>query len=295
MNFSVHLKDADLRRQVQALVPASFLMSDLGVSLSDDKLAVSAKARILSYLRKYWGRVIDGSELMVVAGISEYARRIRELRVEEGWAILSGNTAKELRKLKDIGVADEDIPPDMKPDEYLLLEDKQDRDAAHRWRVANRIRKQSTAAQDKILAFLRENIGHPVTSEELRYVANNKTEWARRTRELRTDEGWPIVTRLNGDPTLPVGVYVLERDEQLPKHDREIPELVRREVMERDKWTCRWKNCGWSNAKYANDKRYLEVHHIEHYAKGGTNDPQNLVTLCNLHHDQVHKTNKLDT
>jgi hypothetical protein len=46
-------------------------------------------------MKKYVGIVLAGDELMVVAGISEYARRVRELRVERGWRILTGMTLKK--------------------------------------------------------------------------------------------------------------------------------------------------------------------------------------------------------
>ena len=48
-------------------------------------------------------------------------------------------------------------------------------------------------------------------------------EWARRVRELRTEEGWPIVTRNSGRDDLAIGVYVLEEDRQTYEHDRSIP------------------------------------------------------------------------
>ena len=52
----------------------------------------SARDRILAYLRKYPKTLIAGNELMVVAGIDDWARRVRELRVEFGWAIYTGAT-----------------------------------------------------------------------------------------------------------------------------------------------------------------------------------------------------------
>jgi hypothetical protein len=41
--------------------------------------------------------VIEGHELMVISGIGEYARRIRELRVEHGWPIISGVAPKDIK------------------------------------------------------------------------------------------------------------------------------------------------------------------------------------------------------
>jgi HNH endonuclease. len=159
--------------------------------------------------------------------------------------------------------------------------------------MANQIRKSDAGVRDKLLRFFRANVGKPITSEELRYVAGNVSEWARRTRELRTEDGWPVVTRTSGEPSLPVGVYVLMRDEQAPAHDRHIPEIVRREVMRRDNWSCRWTGCGWPHGFPDTDHRYLEAHHIKQHAHGGENTAENLVTLCNLHHDETHRTGEL--
>jgi hypothetical protein len=36
-------------------------------------------------------------------------------------------------------------------------------------------------------------------------------------------------------------------------------------------------------------QRYLDAHHIEHWADGGETDLSNLVTLCRLHHRLVHE------
>ncbi|MBB4836974.1 hypothetical protein HNP52_000025 [Sphingomonas kyeonggiensis] len=293
-NFEHHLRNSGLRDQVRALVPAHKQLQDLGSSLVPHGAQLSARERILAYLRAFPRQVIDGDELMIVAGISEYARRLRELRVEEGWPILSGMTAREQREADEDGGNALDLPPAMRPDQYMLQEDRQDRDAAHRWNMANQIRKSDAGVRDKLLRFFRANVGKPITSEELRYVAGNVSEWARRTRELRTEDGWPVVTRTSGDPSLPVGVYVLMRDEQAPAHDRHIPEIVRREVMRRDNWSCRWKGCGWPHGFPETDHRYLEAHHIKQHAHGGANTADNLVTLCNLHHDETHRTGVLD-
>lgn len=289
-NLERHLAESDLRDQVRELVAANHLLRDLGISLLPDGEDLSARQRILAYLRRFPMQVVDGDELSIVAGISEYARRVRELRVEEGWPILSGITANELRAADDDDlVSDGEAPPAMRPDQYMLVEDRQDRDAAERWNLANQIRRSRAGARDKLLRYFRANVGKRITSEELRYVANI-SDWPRRARELRTEDGWPIITRYTGDPTLPAGVYVLERDEQAPAHDRHIPEITRREVMQRDNWSCRWRGCGWPHGFPPQDHRFLEVHHREHHVAGGANTPENLITLCNLHHDETHRS-----
>ena len=291
MEFEEKSQAPDLRERVRHLIPVKKSLQNLGKSLLSDSSKLSASNRILKYLRAYPSEVIEGDELMVVAGISEYARRIRELRREEGWPILSGMTARAMRsEAEELGLPPEEAAPPMKPNEYLLVEDAQDREAAHRWHVANRIRKSKKGLQAKLLEYFRENVGQRLSSEELAYIAGKATSWARRTRELRTEEGWPIVTRFSGDPSLPMGTYVLAEDRQSPAHDRHIPELTRRAVMQRDNWSCRWNKCGWPTGYDTTlDHRFLETHHIEEHAQGGENIERNLITLCNLHHDEVHR------
>lgn len=290
--FETRLLDGSLREQVMDLIPVAHTFRDLGGSLLPEGSGTAGKDRILAYLRAHVGQVVSTDELMVVAGIGDYARRVRELRTEEGWPILSGEGAKQIRAdaVAEGEVDEAALPPVMGRDDYLLVEDRQDREAAHRWHVANSIRRDKKGSvKTKVLAYLRANVGQRVTGEELRYVANQKNEWPRRTRELRTEDGWPVVTRMSGDPTLPVGVYILAADVQAPPWDRKIREITRRQVMERDNWQCQWEACGWSVAKKDFDPRFLEVHHIQHHAHGGSNEAENLVTLCNLHHDQYHR------
>lgn len=291
-NFETHLQDSDLRTQVQELVPANYLLRDLGSSLVAGDNSESARDRILLYLRKHPVAVIHGDELMVVAGISEYARRIRELRVEHGWPIISGVTVSEMRKdAESEGAYGTDLLPNMGVDEYMLMLDVQDRDAAHRWNIANDIRKEKvTSVRGKILKYFRKNIGTPISGEELRYVVGNKSEWARRTRELRTEYGWPIATKLCGRPDLPISVYILEEDRQYPPHDRKIKDATRRAVLKRDGYSCQKDGCEWNHDLWnPSDPRHLEVHHIQHHAKGGSNEEANLVTYCNICHDGVHR------
>ena len=287
VDFESELKRGDLREKVRALIPAFHSLRDLGSSLIPKQTAASGIDRILFYLRKYPLTVIHGDELMVVAGIGEWARRVRQLRVEFGWAIISGRTAKEMNNEGDFPIKNIDASK-LGPDEYILIDRNADRDAAYRWRVANEIRKKKNGVRGKILEFMRRNVGKPVTGEELRYIANDRSEWARRIRELRTEFGWPITTKSTGRPDLGVGVYVLEQDRQSPPHDRTIPDPVRRTVLRRDKYTC--LNCKWNHSLWnPSDPRHLELHHVEHHARGGKNDPSNLITLCTVCHDETHR------
>lgn len=59
-----------------------------------------------------------------------------------------------------------------------------------------------------------------------------------------------------------------------------LPDRLRREVMERDEWRCRW--CG------AGPGDNLDIHHIR-YRRGNSYDVEpNLISLCRKDHGFVH-------
>lgn len=297
-DFKVALEQPDLRPKVRALVPVFHALRDLGASLIPKAEAANARDRLLAYLRKYPLKVIDGDELLVVSGIGEWARRIRELRTQFGWWVYSGNTFKDIAS--DAEQASEVLsmvdefgidPRTIKPDQYVLVSVEQDRDAAYRWNQLNVIRKKNASVSDKVLEYLRANVGKPITGEELKYLAKDRSEWARRTREMRTEEGWPLKTKNSGRPDLAVGVYVLEADRQAPVHDRKIPDPVRVAVLSRDRFKCVNPVCGWCRemANPDDPRTMLELHHLVAHAVRGQNTVENLATFCNVCHDDIHR------
>ncbi|WP_316859783.1 HNH endonuclease signature motif containing protein [uncultured Cohaesibacter sp.] len=291
--FLERVKKDDLREQVRSLVPAVHALRDLGSGLVKGEDVRSARDRMLAYLLKYPKTLIDGDELMVVSGIGEWARRVRELRVQYGWTIYTGATLTEV--VEDAPEIVDELEAmlrmkdfHLRPDQYVLMNVNQDREAALRWNQLNAIRKKPGGVKAKLLEYLRLNVGHVVTGEELRYLAKDNKEWARRTRELRTEDGWPVVTRMQGRSDLSVGAYLLEEDRQAEVHDRNIPDPVRVKALKRDKFCCTY--CGWSrnNLNPDDPRKFLELHHLVDHVKGGANELDNLKTLCNVHHDQVH-------
>jgi hypothetical protein len=286
-NFREELATGNLRSKVLALIPAQHILFDMGASLMPHESLTAARDRILEYLRQYPRTVIHGDELMVVAGIGEWARRLRELRVQMGWSIINGVTAKEMAEVEEFSLPDVEADK-MGPDHYILLKETQDKEAAHRWHLINTIRRKKTNMKDKFVEFLLQNIGTEVSGEELRYLSGNQKEWARRVRELRTDHGWQVVTKATGRPDLPVGVYVLASERQAPEQDRNIKDAVRKKVLNRDGYKC--TECGWNHDMWnSSDPRHLEAHHVEHHAVGGANTAENLTTLCNICHDDAHR------
>jgi hypothetical protein len=82
----------------QAEVRESFALLASNLGLPDN-----ARDRIRRYLLLRVGQVVDKEELSGVSGIYEWARRLRELRDEEGWLISSNEDR-----------------PDLKPGQYVL-------------------------------------------------------------------------------------------------------------------------------------------------------------------------------
>ena len=142
---------------------------------------------------------------------------------------------------------------------------------------------------DKIIEYFRKNVGEEITGEELKYLAKDKKEWARRVRELRTEQGWPIVTKNSGSEDLPIGVYVLEEDRQTYEHDRAIPDPLRVAVLQRDGFKC--VVCGWNRAMLSPDdpRKMLELPTRDIIRTRAKNTVDNLETVCNMHHDEIHR------
>ncbi len=275
-HLKVKHKGLSWRDKVLLLVEINSTMKNLGKYSNPEAAEYGARVRLKLYLTKYVGVIISSKELEVVSGISEYARRIRELRVQDGYKILTGSSN------------DPALGINLKPSEYLLIEKKPDDTAAKRWHIANRIRKQTKGGgRGRILRYLKENIGNVVTSEELYYVAKVK-EFGRRARELRTEEGYAIATQFTGRPDLKMGEYVLENSERVAEpHDRKIPFDIQKIVYENARNAC--QVCGWNHKKWTKrSPRILELHHIKKHVKGGKNTPENLVVLCSKCHDDIH-------
>jgi hypothetical protein len=95
-------QNAPIREQVGALVALKELLFEYGTTFYP--AISSGRNRILAYMRDNLGRVVDSNELSVVSGIQEHARRIRELRREEGWVIASKLLGR----------------PDIAPNQYVL-------------------------------------------------------------------------------------------------------------------------------------------------------------------------------
>ena len=139
-------------------------------------------------------------------------------------------------------------------------------------------------SKKRIGQFLRANIGQIVTSKQLRDAAGTSvSEWARRVRELRDEEGWPILTH-HDSADLKVGQYILTGpppEEHEPKFARGISARLRAAVLDRNGFTCQM--CGLTPGDidpFTGRKVRLHVGHIVDKIHGGKDELSNLRTLC---------------
>jgi biotin operon repressor len=136
-----------------------------------------ARRRILAYLLEHVGEDVSGEQLAAVSGIQEWARRVRELRVEQGYNIIErgGST-------------------------YRLVSPDPDVERARRWQLTNEIRRRPGSALDRVEALLSATSGDVVTREEIEYVARTR-DGEGCIRQLREEHGLPIDSQAE-DPRL---------------------------------------------------------------------------------------------
>lgn len=234
------------------------------------KAGEGGKWKMLDHLRGHLGLPIHREELAAVADIDEWARRVRELRVEHGF---------------DIECIGNDL--------YVLHSPHPDDEKAEGWRTANTIRRRKISVTAKVEAFFEANVGRVVRRDQLDYVAKTAKEATRRARELRDEKGWPIISHVD-DPGLRPSEYMLissDPSDFADPNQRDYPVDVRAAVFARDEYRCR--KCGRTReeALAAGDTRFiLEVDHVV-----GVADPteltdeqkadiDNLESLCHTCH-----------
>lgn len=148
--------------------------------------------------------------------------------------------------------------------------------------MAKRTPKQP-GARSQLRAFFLANLGRVVDSEELRGVAGGKSEWARRVRELRSQEGYSIQTH-NDRADLKPGQYLLEDAKPLPAFSRNISKEARAFVLDRNGFTCQMCGAvaGEAHPYDPSRKTRLHIGHIIDKSLGGSDEPTNLRALCSV-------------
>jgi len=127
------------------------------------------------------------------------------------------------------------------------------------------------------------NIGIKMTSDQLRLVSGNISEWARRVRELRDEEGYQILTH-NDLSELKPGEYLLNSTKPEPAFERAISKEVRALVLDRNGFTC--QQCGAvageTHPYDTTRKTRLQMGHVIDKSQGGSDEASNLRALCSV-------------
>ena len=146
--------------------------------------------------------------------------------------------------------------------------------------MASKLGKGSKA---KLRAHILANIGRVLESDELRQISSNKSEWARRVRELRTEEGYLILTH-NDRSDLKPGQYLLLDPKPIPAFERGISKETRAFVLDRNGFTCQMCGAvaGEQHPYDSTRKTRLQIGHTIDKSMGGGDDPSNLRSICSV-------------
>ncbi len=132
-----------------------------------------------------------------------------------------------------------------------------------------------------ILGFFLQNIGKVLESRQIQAVSGGASEWARRVRELRNEDGYQILTHKDRVDLKP-NQYLMETAKRIPGFARNISKETRAWVLERNGYTCQMCGLAAGDTDPYNPTRTirLTMGHILDKSKGGNDSPQNLRAIC---------------
>jgi hypothetical protein len=136
----------------------------------------------------------------------------------------------------------------------------------------------------RILEFMKTNVGRIIDGHEIQIASGNVSEWARRVRELRDEQGYRILTHKDRSD-LKQGQYLMVSDIPDAKYvfgSRGISKETRAFVLERNGYTCQMCGLGASDPDpyHSGRKVRLVMGHIIDKSKGGQDTPNNLRAVC---------------
>lgn len=138
-------------------------------------------------------------------------------------------------------------------------------------------------SKEKIRRFLLANIGRVIESHEIQAAADGAVQYSRRLRELRDEEGWPILSH-NDSAELRPGQYMLKHKpapKKRPQFARAISAKLRAEVLDRNGFTCQMCGLTPGETDPATGRPVrLHIGHIKDKSLGGKDELSNLRTLC---------------
>jgi hypothetical protein len=142
--------------------------------------------------------------------------------------------------------------------------------------------KRKPGAKAKLKEYFLYHVGEILDSDTLREVAG-ASEWGRRIRELRGQEGMNIAT--NHDRSdLKQGQYMLVDTKILPVFEGTISKETRAFVLDRNGFTCQMCGAVAGEPHQYDETRRTRLHigHIIDKSIGGTDNPSNLRAICSI-------------
>lgn len=138
------------------------------------------------------------------------------------------------------------------------------------------------SARAKIREFFEKNVGRVVTTHEIRDIAGI-SDYPRRIRELRDEEGMQIESHRDRHDLKP-GEYILESLDRNLVVARAVSPQLRIEILARDGYSCVLCGANAGDPNPLNPKRKVQLH-VDHeipLSQHGSNNPDNLRTLCSV-------------
>ncbi len=132
-----------------------------------------------------------------------------------------------------------------------------------------------------ILDFFLANVGTVLESRDIHAASGGASEWARRVRELRNEEGWQILSHKDRSDLKP-GQYLMGTTKRVPAFKRGISKETRARVLERNGFTCQMCGAAAGDPDPFSPGRTirLTMAHIVDKSKGGSDTFENLRAVC---------------
>lgn len=132
-----------------------------------------------------------------------------------------------------------------------------------------------------ILEFFLNNVGIVLESRDIQKASGGASEWARRVRELRNEQGYQILSHKDRADLKP-NQYLMETTKRVPAFTRDISKETRAIVLERNGYTCQMCGLAAGDPDPLGGTRTvrLTMGHIVDKVKGGDDSLSNLRAVC---------------
>ena len=137
----------------------------------------------------------------------------------------------------------------------------------------------SGGARARLRRHFDANVGRILEGRELARVAGI-TEWSRRVRELRDEEGMQIATHVDRADLKP-GQYLLVSSERAARDHSRVEPRIRAQVLEASGYTCEACGAGAGERRSDGTGRTVRLH-VDHRDPRGGSTIDNLRVLCSV-------------